>query len=165
MLGRASNSLGPGRIDEDDRITQILPAGLEQDRGIQNDRPTARFERPGYFLDEPRPHQRMNDRLERTPSLEIRKNDRSQGTPIDARAARREIGVIVHDRGPKAMHKLLPDVGEIEDIVPHGVGVDRGATVLSEQGSDCAFAAGNAACQTNDRSRCATPARPGRSLA
>jgi hypothetical protein len=41
MVGRPAKSLGTRRIDEDDDVTQILPAGLEQDRGVENHGPAA----------------------------------------------------------------------------------------------------------------------------
>ena len=63
MAGRPAKSLGTGRIDEDDNVTQILPAGLEQDCSIQDDR--ALQERQIDRLGEARPHQRMNDAFER----------------------------------------------------------------------------------------------------
>ena len=37
MAGRPAKPLGTGRIDENDDVTQILPAGLEEDSGIEDD--------------------------------------------------------------------------------------------------------------------------------
>ena len=133
--GRAIDPKVAGGVDEDDPIAEVVPAGLQQDRGIKHDGSGLRAAGLLLTLDccqKPGAHQRMQDRLQGAPRHRIGKNGAGQRFAVDLRP-----GLVRDTRsGEHAGTEPLDDLAAhpvcFEQVVPDPVGIDHGRAALGQ---------------------------------
>ena len=103
------------------------------------------------------PHWRMDDRfqiVERRPGGE---DDRAQGPPIDRAKGSSGVRPVRNHQGAKSLDHLAANLGVLEHLMAHTVGVDHDRPPFAQQRRDLALAAANRAGQTDHGDRAVFP--------
>lgn len=137
-------------IHEDDEVAQVVPAGFEQDRRVEDDRAvTALPLGAPDGLEERLPHPGVEDRFEVTTGRRVGKDPGAQRTPVD-RGGTVGLGGGAEDLAAEALDDALAAGSLIQQGVANPVGVDEEGPMLLQTLRDPGFAGTDAADKSDD---------------